>query len=86
MQLSIVCGLRLKQIVRSDVHDREVQSVLAFYDADAVGAGFQPVPVDFKWNFVDEIGLILLLDSSGVTGVIDQCGQHVVAVGEANAS
>jgi hypothetical protein len=72
----------LEKIVIADVHDIEVIAD----KANSVGAGDERMAADFKRDLGEEIALVFFLDGGGVAGSVNEHGQHVVAIGELDAS
>jgi hypothetical protein len=62
-----------EDIVAAEIHD---QKFVVADEADAVGSGREFVPVDVECDVGDEVGLISLLNGSGVSAGIDLHGEH----------
>src|ERR1700687_4541150 len=73
----------LQEVIRAEVHHHKFSAV---EETEAVGAGLQGLTGDFESNLVEQIGLVFLPDSRGVSGAVNYSRENIEIISEVNAT
>lgn len=76
-------GRGVENLVAAEIHD---DHTVVFDKAETVGPWRKPLIAKRDGHFGDQVGLVLLLDSGGVSRGIDYGKENQLAIGKSDAS
>src|SRR5712692_4737064 len=83
LHFRVVLRGRLQDVISTEVHHYKLSAVEETY---AVSTGLQGLTGDFECDFIEQIGLVFLLDCRGVARAIDESRENIQIVSEVDAS